>query len=92
MEDQETVAARSDDRGVTLFERRGVRILIGIVSTLALLPVAGMVFIFAIVPALPLVLATVLVIKPQHWIETFDEEVEILLSRPRHHHHAPAHA
>ena len=66
-----------------------LRIFIGVMSALALLPVAGMVFVFAIIPAMPFVLAMALVIEPRHWFEAIDEEVEVLWS---HRHHVYAHA
>ncbi len=53
--------------------KRWVRIVGGIAAAVALAPVAGMVLAFAIMPALPFLLALGFVLGPINWLE--DREV-----------------
>jgi hypothetical protein len=58
-------------------DSRRARILVGIVSVIALSPVFGMVLAFAIVPALPIVLAIAIVLGSIDWVEARSTEGEV---------------
>jgi hypothetical protein len=55
---------------------RVAMLFVGLVTIVALAPVAGMVIAFAIIPALPIVLAIGLVLGPVNWLEDRLEEAE----------------
>ncbi|HEY8088627.1 MAG TPA: hypothetical protein VIF09_12300 [Polyangiaceae bacterium] len=73
-------------RGVRVF-----RVLLGVAAGVALMPVVGMILVFALLPALPIVLAIGAVLGPMNWIEEKEEEAE---HRFGHHHwfELPIHA
>ena len=51
-------------------------IVVTIVTAIALAPVAGMILAFAVLPALPIVLAIGLVLGPMNWLADRIEESE----------------
>jgi hypothetical protein len=55
---------------------RVAMLFVGIATMVALAPVVGMVLAFAILPALPIVLAIGLVLGPMNWLEDRLEEAE----------------
>jgi hypothetical protein len=66
-------------------------VFVGIVTMVALAPVAGMVLAFAILPALPIVLAIGLVLGPINWAEDKLDEAASRQDRDQDHpdHHTP---
>ena len=57
-------------------EGRWLKIIVGLVTLVLLSPVIGMVIMFAVIPALPIVLALGFVLGPMNWIEDLEEEAE----------------
>ena len=74
---------------------RWLRMLVGVVTVVALSPVIGMVLAFAVLPALPIVLAIGFVLGPVNWFVDLEEaEEEAVESGAAHAHarHRLAHA
>jgi hypothetical protein len=66
----------------SFFSRGWVQVLLGMAATFALLPVAGMVLIFAVLPALPIALFVGFVCMPDH-LEGILTDRSIRLDRER---------
>jgi hypothetical protein len=85
--------AKEDASVVKAPPGRAAMLFVGIVTIIALAPVAGMVLAFAILPALPIVLAIGLVLGPINWIDDKLDEAELRQDRDQDqdqdHHHTP---